>query len=195
MLLYSPLVQFQLLHSRFHLCSAATRGLLLSTYVKFINLFPEIKAQIQEVSITCVRSCVLYVCLLLLLQVLRLDSNVKNSDAEIQQRALEYLQLSSVTSSEVLVRNSEYACMLHGCVSLYMCVHVLACNRATPAYIHAMHTLHALMWNKLSTCYCPLPTSCHEVHRAPPGQNSKVLFCYSASHDQEDGYVSWEMGG
>lgn len=78
----SPLVQFQLLHSRFHLCSASTRGLLLSTYVKFINLFPEIKAQIQEV--------------------LRLDSNVRNSDAEIQQRALEYLQLSSVTSSEVL---------------------------------------------------------------------------------------------
>lgn len=48
---YSPLVQFQLLHSRFHLCSAPTRGLLLSTYVKFINLFPEIKTQIQEVSI------------------------------------------------------------------------------------------------------------------------------------------------
>jgi len=46
---FSPLVQFQLLHSKFHLCSLATRQLMLSTYVKFINLFPEIKAQIQQV--------------------------------------------------------------------------------------------------------------------------------------------------
>ncbi|KAF6020848.1 AP2A2 [Bugula neritina] len=38
----SPSVQLELLHSKFHLCSAATRGLLLSTYVKFANLFPEI---------------------------------------------------------------------------------------------------------------------------------------------------------
>ncbi len=45
----SPLVQFQLLHSKYHLCSASTRGILLSSYVKFINLFPEIKPQIQEV--------------------------------------------------------------------------------------------------------------------------------------------------
>ena len=45
-----PSVQLKLLHSKFHLCSPATRGLLLSTYVKFANLFPEIKPQIQEVS-------------------------------------------------------------------------------------------------------------------------------------------------
>ena len=49
-LLSSPMVQFQLLHSKFALCSSATRGLLMSTYVKFINLFPEIKGHIQEVS-------------------------------------------------------------------------------------------------------------------------------------------------
>ena len=48
-LIPSPLVQFQLLHSKYHLCSASTRGILLSSYVKFINLFPEIKPQIQEV--------------------------------------------------------------------------------------------------------------------------------------------------
>ena len=47
----SPEVQFQLLHSKYHLCSASTRGLLLSTYIKFINLFPEIKSSIQEVGI------------------------------------------------------------------------------------------------------------------------------------------------
>ena len=47
------MVQFNLLHSKFPLCTSATRGLLLSTYVKFINLFPEIKPQIQEVSASC----------------------------------------------------------------------------------------------------------------------------------------------
>lgn len=78
----SPMVQFQLLHSKFPLCSSSTRGLLMSTYIKFINLFPEIKGHIQEI--------------------LRSDSNLKNSDAEIQQRALEYLKLSTVASPDVL---------------------------------------------------------------------------------------------
>ncbi|XP_013404280.1 AP-2 complex subunit alpha-2 isoform X2 [Lingula anatina] len=78
----SPIVQFQLLHSKYHLCIPSTRGLLLSTYVKFINLFPEIKAQIQEI--------------------LRNDNNIRNPDVEIQQRAIEYLQLTSVTSTDVL---------------------------------------------------------------------------------------------
>ena len=44
-------MQFQLLHSKFHLCSLMTRQLLLSTYIKFINLFPEIKQQIQDVRV------------------------------------------------------------------------------------------------------------------------------------------------
>ncbi|KAK3747634.1 hypothetical protein QZH41_002388 [Actinostola sp. cb2023] len=47
----SPMVQFQLLHSKFPLCSHATRGLLLSTYIKFINLFPEIKPYLQEATV------------------------------------------------------------------------------------------------------------------------------------------------
>jgi len=34
----SPAVQLQLLHSKYHLCSSMTRALLLSTYVKFVNL-------------------------------------------------------------------------------------------------------------------------------------------------------------
>lgn len=34
---------------------------------------------------------------------MRSDSNLKNSDAEIQQRALEYLKLSTVASPDVLV--------------------------------------------------------------------------------------------
>uniref|UniRef100_A0A8C8EGE2 AP-2 complex subunit alpha n=1 Tax=Oncorhynchus tshawytscha TaxID=74940 RepID=A0A8C8EGE2_ONCTS len=77
-----PLVQFNLLHSKFHLCSVPTRALLLSAYIKFINLFPETKATIQEV--------------------LRSDSQIRNSDVELQQRAVEYLKLSSIASTDVL---------------------------------------------------------------------------------------------
>lgn len=45
----SPSIQFELLHSKYHLCSSQTRCLLLSTYVKFINLFNEIKPLVQDV--------------------------------------------------------------------------------------------------------------------------------------------------
>jgi len=78
----SPTVQFRLLHSKYHLCSVATRALLLSTYIKFVNLFPEIKPQIQEV--------------------FKQDSNIRSADAELQQRASEYLRLSVVASTDVL---------------------------------------------------------------------------------------------
>lgn len=78
----SPTVQFQLLHSKYHLCSPMTRALLLSTYIKFINLFPEIRTQVQEV--------------------FKQHSNLRSADAELQQRASEYLQLSVIASSDVL---------------------------------------------------------------------------------------------
>ncbi|OWF50679.1 AP-2 complex subunit alpha-2-like [Mizuhopecten yessoensis] len=78
----SPIVQFQLLHSKYHLCGPGTRGLLLSTYIKFVNLFPEIKNSIQDV--------------------LRTNNNLRNSEVELQQRAVEYLQLSTVASTDVL---------------------------------------------------------------------------------------------
>lgn len=78
----SPQVQFELLHSKYHLCSIATRCLLLSTYVKFCNLFPEIKGEIQEVFHT--------------------DHNLRNPDAELQQRSVEYLQLSRIATVDVL---------------------------------------------------------------------------------------------
>uniref|UniRef100_A0A673HIP5 AP-2 complex subunit alpha n=1 Tax=Sinocyclocheilus rhinocerous TaxID=307959 RepID=A0A673HIP5_9TELE len=77
-----PLISFNLLHSKFHLCSVPTRALLLSAYIKFINLFPETKSTIQEV--------------------LRSDSQIRNSDVELQQRAVEYLKLSSIASTDVL---------------------------------------------------------------------------------------------
>ncbi|RNA15633.1 AP-2 complex subunit alpha-2 isoform X1 [Brachionus plicatilis] len=78
----SPLVQFELLHSKYHLCSPQTRCLLLSTYVKFINLFSEIKPQIQHV--------------------LKQENNLRSSDVEIQQRSVEYLQLSMIADADVL---------------------------------------------------------------------------------------------
>ena len=59
-----------------------TRALLLSTYIKFINLFPEIRGTIQDV--------------------FKQDSNIRSADAELQQRASEYLQLSIVASKDVL---------------------------------------------------------------------------------------------
>ncbi|XP_060694686.1 AP-2 complex subunit alpha-2-like isoform X1 [Hemiscyllium ocellatum] len=78
----SPLIQFSLLHSKFHLCSVPTRALLLSTYIKFVNLFPEIKSTIQSV--------------------LNSDSQLRNSDVELQQRAVEYLRLSCIASTDIL---------------------------------------------------------------------------------------------
>ncbi|XP_077419290.1 AP-2 complex subunit alpha-2-like isoform X1 [Vanacampus margaritifer] len=78
----SPLVQFNLLHSKFHLCSVPTRALLLSAYIKFINLFPEVKSTIQEV--------------------LRSDSQLRNADVELQQRAVEYLSLSCIATTDIL---------------------------------------------------------------------------------------------
>ncbi|XP_070490475.1 AP-2 complex subunit alpha isoform X1 [Chironomus tepperi] len=78
----APMVQFKILHSKYHLCSSMTRALLLSTYIKFINLFPEIRGTIQDV--------------------FRQDSNIRSADAELQQRASEYLQLSIVASKDVL---------------------------------------------------------------------------------------------
>lgn len=78
----NPLIQFELLHSKYHLCSVATRCLLLTTYVKFCNLFPEIKSHIQAVFAS--------------------DHNLRNPDAELQQRAIEYLQLSKLASTDVL---------------------------------------------------------------------------------------------
>ncbi|XP_022652524.1 AP-2 complex subunit alpha-like [Varroa jacobsoni] len=78
----SPAVQFRLLHSKYHLCSPGTRALLLTTFVKFINLFSEIKPDIQAV--------------------LQADSNSRSADVELQQRTSEYLSLSQKVSSDVL---------------------------------------------------------------------------------------------
>ncbi|CAO1615226.1 unnamed protein product [Jaminaea pallidilutea] len=76
----SPIEQFHALHSRSHLCSQPTRALLLSTYVKWLNLFPEIREQI------------LYV----------LNRYRHVLDAELQQRACEYVALAELPDDELL---------------------------------------------------------------------------------------------
>lgn len=78
----SPSIQFNLLHGKFHLCSPPTRALLLSSYIKLVNLFPEIRAEV--------------------LAVFESDANLRNSNVEIQQRASEYLNLARIASQDVL---------------------------------------------------------------------------------------------
>lgn len=76
----SPIEQFMALQSKFNGCSSATRAILLSSYVKFVNLFPEIKPQ--------------------LLQVFHVYSHTL--DPELQQRACEYLALTSLPTDDLL---------------------------------------------------------------------------------------------
>jgi AP-2 complex subunit alpha len=76
----SPIEQFHALHSRSHLCSQPTRALLLSTYVKWLNLFPEIREQV--------------------LYVLKRYRFVL--DAELQQRACEYVALAEREDDDLL---------------------------------------------------------------------------------------------
>ena len=76
----SPIEQFLALQAKLSGCSTSSRAILLSTFLKFVNLFPEIKIQ--------------------LLQVFHLYSHTL--DAELQQRACEYLALATLPSDELL---------------------------------------------------------------------------------------------
>ena len=78
----SPYIQFRLLHSKFFLCSHDTRALLLSTYMKFMNLFPELRSTIQSE--------------------LSKENQLKNANVELQQRAVEYLSLSRIGNDTLL---------------------------------------------------------------------------------------------
>lgn len=64
-----------------------------------MNLFPEIKTTIQDV--------------------LRSDSQLKNADVELQQRAVEYLRLSTIASTDILVSIKIIFFLL--CRTLYLC--------------------------------------------------------------------------
>lgn len=75
--------QFQVLHSKSQFCVASTRSLLLSTYIKWVNVFPEIKPQ--------------------LLNIFERYRHVL--DAELQQRACEFYALASRPDDDELLQN------------------------------------------------------------------------------------------
>ncbi|OZJ01507.1 hypothetical protein BZG36_05576 [Bifiguratus adelaidae] len=76
----SPIEQFNAVQSKFALCSPQTRALILSTYIKFVNLFPEIKGEILGV----------------------FDQYRHVLDSELQQRACEYLSIATMPTEDVL---------------------------------------------------------------------------------------------
>lgn len=76
----SPIEQFLALQPKMFTCSDNTRAMILSSFIKFVNLFPEIKPQ--------------------LLQMFRLYSH--SPDPELQQRAFEYLKLATLPSDDLL---------------------------------------------------------------------------------------------
>ena len=80
---YSPLEQFQLLHSKSQYCVAATRALLLSTYIKWVNVFPEIKPQLVNI----------------------FERYRHVLDAELQQRACEFYALASRPDDDEFLQN------------------------------------------------------------------------------------------
>ncbi|KAI1474924.1 hypothetical protein K445DRAFT_14341 [Daldinia sp. EC12] len=76
----SPIEQFMALSRKLPACSSSTRAMILSSFIKFVNLFPEIKPQ--------------------LLHVFELYSHTL--DPELQQRAFEYLTLASQPTDDLL---------------------------------------------------------------------------------------------
>lgn len=76
----TPQLQLEVLHSKFTTCGLETRAMLLSTYAKFVNLFPELTQPIKEI-FNQYRSFI---------------------DAEIQQRACEYFNLTSLRDDDLL---------------------------------------------------------------------------------------------
>ncbi|KDE08669.1 hypothetical protein MVLG_01128 [Microbotryum lychnidis-dioicae p1A1 Lamole] len=76
----SPIEQFQLVTSRANFASASTKALLLTTYFKWLNLFPEIYEQIVNL----------------------FERYSRVLDAELQQRACEYLVIAKQPDDELL---------------------------------------------------------------------------------------------
>ena len=76
----SPIEQFMALHSKLSACSSGTKAMILSCFVKYVNLFPEIKPQLVQV----------------------FDFYSHSIDPELQQRACEYLGLASMPTDDLL---------------------------------------------------------------------------------------------
>lgn len=76
----SPIEQFIALQSKMAGCSSGTRGIILSCFIKFVNLFPEIKPRLLMV----------------------FDAYSHTLDSELQQRACEYLALARLPTDDLL---------------------------------------------------------------------------------------------
>ncbi|CAG8554418.1 10103_t:CDS:2, partial [Acaulospora colombiana] len=76
----TPIEQFRAIHSKFGMCSLQTRALLLTTYFKFINLFPEIKGEILSV----------------------FNQYRHVLDSELQQRSSEYMVMATMPNDDIL---------------------------------------------------------------------------------------------
>ncbi|PVH98694.1 Adaptor protein complex AP-2 alpha subunit [Periconia macrospinosa] len=76
----SPIEQYLALNAKMRGCPSSTRAIILSCFVKFVNLFPEIKPQ--------------------LLQTFNAYSH--SLDSELQQRACEYLALATMPTDDLL---------------------------------------------------------------------------------------------
>ena len=76
----SPIEQFLALQSKLQGCSSSTRAIILSSFIKFVNLFPEIKPRLMYV----------------------FQAYSHTLDSELQQRACEYLALASLPTDDLL---------------------------------------------------------------------------------------------
>ncbi|EHK97025.1 putative AP-2 complex subunit alpha-2 [Glarea lozoyensis 74030] len=76
----SPIEQFLALQSKLQGCSSSTRAIILSSFIKFVNLFPEIKPRLMYV----------------------FQAYSHTLDSELQQRACEYLALASLPNDDLL---------------------------------------------------------------------------------------------
>ncbi|KAH8670199.1 Adaptor protein-like protein complex AP-2 [Tricladium varicosporioides] len=76
----SPIEQFLALHGKLQGCSSSTRAIILSSFIKFVLLFPEIKRRLMMV----------------------FHAYSHALDSELQQRACEYLALASLPDDELL---------------------------------------------------------------------------------------------
>jgi len=76
----SPIEQFMALQNKFGSSPPSTRAMILSAFIKFVNLFPEIRPQLLNAFKTYSHSL----------------------DSELQQRACEYLTIATMPSDDLL---------------------------------------------------------------------------------------------
>lgn len=76
----SPIEQFLALQYKLYNCSSSTKAIILSAFIKFVNLFPEIKPQLLDA----------------------FQPYSTGLDSELQQRACEYLALANMPTDDLL---------------------------------------------------------------------------------------------